>query len=224
MLGGLSGALAHELNQPLTAILSNAQAGQRLLKKTPVDLQDLHEIFEDIEHADKRAGEVIRRLRALLKKGDAQRQPVDFSNLVHEVLELTHANLVAYNVEVITRLKEDLPRVLGDRVQLQQVLLNLIVNACDAMRSTAVARRRLTVVGAVDEVGRVRISVADCGSGLDGTDLERLFEPFVTTKEHGLGVGLSISRAVVTAHGGRLWAETNGEGGATFHVSLPVAV
>jgi PAS domain S-box-containing protein len=222
MLGGLSGALAHELNQPLTAILSNAQAGQRLLQKTPVDLQDLREIFEDIEHADKRAGEVIKRLRALLKKGDAQRHPVDVKDLVHEVLELTHADLVACNVEVITRLNENLPRVLGDRVQLQQVLLNLVVNACDAMRSTTVARRRLTVLGAVDEGGRVRISVADCGSGLDGTDLERLFEPFVTTKEQGLGVGLSISRAVVTAHGGRLWAETNGEGGATFHVSLPV--
>ena len=221
LLGGLSGALAHELNQPLTAILSNAQAGQRLLQRAPVDTEDLREIFEDIEQSDKHAGEVIKRLRALLKKGEAQRQPVDLNDVVREVLELTRADLVACNVEVTTRMQEDLPHVLGDRVQLQQVLLNLVVNACDAMGAIAVARRRLTISSGIDDLGMVRLSTADCGTGIAGTDLERLFEPFFTTKEQGLGLGLSISRSVVAAHGGRLWAEANAEGGTTFHMSLP---
>jgi C4-dicarboxylate-specific signal transduction histidine kinase len=220
MLGGLSGALAHELNQPLTAILSNSQAGQRLLQQQPVDLADLREIFEEIEQADKRAGEVIKRLRALLKKGEAQRHPIEVKDLVREVLELTHADLVTSNVEATTRIREDLPHVIGDRVQLQQVLLNLVVNACDAMGTCAVARR-LTISASTDNLGMVRMSVADCGIGVASADLERLFEPFFTTKEQGLGLGLSISRSVVAAHGGRLWAETNAEGGATFHVCLP---
>ena len=222
LLGGLSGALAHELNQPLTAILSNAQAGQRLLQRAPVDTEDLREIFEDIEQSDKHAGEVIKRLRALLKKGEAQRQPVDLNDVVREVLELTRVDLVACNVDVTTRMREDLPRVLGDRVQLQQVLLNLVVNACDAMGAIAVARRRLTITSRLDDLGMLRLSTADSGTGIAGTDLERLFEPFFTTKEQGLGLGLSISRSVVAAHGGRLWAEANAEGGTTFHVSLPV--
>ena len=221
LLGGLSGALAHELNQPLTAILSNSQAGQRLLQQVPLNLADLREIFEDIEQADKRAGEVIKRLRALLKKGEAQRHPIEVKDLVREVLELTHADLVTSNVEALTRMQENLPQVMGDRVQLQQVLLNLVVNACDAMGAFAVAPRRLTISATTDDLGAVRISVADCGAGVAGADLERLFEPFFTTKEHGLGLGLSISRSVVAAHSGRMWAETNAEGGATFNVCLP---
>ena len=221
MLGGLSGALAHELNQPLTAILSNSQAGQRLLQQVPLNLADLREIFEDIEQADKRAGEVIKRLRALLKKGEAQRHPIEVKDLVREVLELTHADLVTSNVEALIRMQENLPQVLGDRVQLQQVLLNLVVNACDAMGAFAVAPRRLTISAITDDLGAVRISVADCGKGVADADLERLFEPFFTTKEHGLGLGLSISRSVIAAHSGRLWAETNAEGGATFNVCLP---
>ena len=153
LLGGLSGALAHELNQPLTAILSNSQAGQRLLQQVPLNLADLREIFEDIEQADKRAGEVIKRLRALLKKGEAQRHPVEVKDLVREVLELTHADLVTSNVEALTRMQENLPQVMGDRVQLQQVLLNLVVNACDAMGAFAVAPRRLTISATTDELG-----------------------------------------------------------------------
>jgi PAS domain S-box-containing protein len=221
MLGGLSGALAHELNQPLTAILSNSQAGQRLLQQVPVDLADLREIFEDIEQADKRAGEVIKRLRMLLKKGEAQRHPVDIKDLVREVLELMHADLITSNIEALSHVQENLPHVMGDRVQLQQVLLNLVVNACDAIGTFVVAPRRLTISAITDDPGAVRISVADCGTGVAGADLERLFEPFFTTKAHGLGLGLSISRSVVAAHGGRLWAENNAEGGATFNVSLP---
>jgi PAS domain S-box-containing protein len=222
-LGELSGALAHELNQPLTAILSNAQAAQRLLAREPVQLDEVREILDDIAAEDRRAGEVIRRLRALLRRGETPRQPLDVNEVTGDVLRLARSELVAHGVSVTTQLAPGLPPVQGDRVGLQQVLLNLIINACDAMRLDAPARRQLTVVTEPEGQVAVRIAIADRGPGLPLDTAERVFEPFFTTKEHGLGLGLVICRSIVATHGGRLVASNNAEGGATFSFVLPRA-
>ena len=220
LLGQLSGALAHELNQPLTAILSNAQAAQHFLAADRIDPDELREILGDIVAADQRAGQVIRRLRALFKKGETQFQLLDTNDVVREALDLAHGDLVTRNIEVTTDLAPRLNSVTADRVQMQQVLLNLLINASEAMSANAPDERTLTVrTRALG--GGVQISVADCGPGIPEDRQPRLFEPFFTTKPQGLGLGLSISRSIVTAHGGRLWSTNNPFGGATFHVALP---
>jgi PAS domain S-box-containing protein len=224
ILGELSGALAHELKQPLTAILSNAQAARRLLACDPLDLPELRDAVEEIVVADKRAGEVIQRLRTLLRKGDAHLQPLDINLVVAESLELAHGDLVFHHVTVERALSPALPSVHGDRVQLQQVLLNLIMNACEAMGGVARARRVLTVATVLTDDQTIAIRVSDTAGGLPLELQGRLFEPFVSTKKHGLGLGLSISRTIVAAHGGQLWSENNASPGATFHVSLPLHV
>jgi PAS domain S-box-containing protein len=220
ILGELSGALAHELNQPLTAILSNAQTVQRLLMREPIDLAEVREILEDIVIDDQRAGEVIARLRALMRKGEASFQPLDLNEVATEVLELAHSELIERNVAVRTRLAPGLAGARGDRVQLQQVLLNLIMNACEAMSANKPAERTLTVSTAPDGTD-VLVSIADRGSGIPSEVADRLFEPFFTTKPQGLGLGLSICRSIIAAHGGRLWAEDNLDRGATFTLALP---
>jgi two-component system, LuxR family, sensor kinase FixL len=220
MLGELSGALAHEINQPLTAILSNTQTAQRLLRRPSADVADMVEILADIEHDTRRASDVIKRLRVLLRKGEIQLQPLFLNDIVQEVLDFAHADLVTRNVAVDTYLEQGMPEVLGDRVQLQQVVLNLVMNACEAMSGTPALARRLRVYTAPDTNGMLRVSIGDCGVGIAQGQLEKVFEPFFTTKDHGLGLGLSISRSLITAHGGRLWAESNSQGGATFHFSL----
>jgi PAS domain S-box-containing protein len=221
MLGELSGALAHELNQPLTAILSNAQVGQRLLQRTPVDLHELAEILQDIVDEDRRAGQVIQRLRTLLKKGDSQLQPLDLNEVVREVLDLDHSDLVARNVGITTRIAPTPLPVHGDRVQLQQVLLNLILNACEAMSANEPSARQLTVVTGREGNGSFEVSIADRGGGVEAGRADALFQPFFTTKEQGLGLGLTICRSIVLAHNGDLWVTNNADGGATFHMSLP---
>jgi signal transduction histidine kinase len=220
VLGQLSGALAHELNQPLTSISSNAEAARRLLRRQPTDFDELEAILKDIASEDQRAAQVIRRLRALLKRGDTHLQPMDTRELVAEVLELAHAELITRRVTATALVAPDLPPVLGDRVQLQQVLLNLIINACEAMNTTAAPDRRLTLIANADARNNVLVSIRDCGTGIPPALLERLFEPFVTTKPEGLGLGLSISRTIVAAHGGRLWAENNADRGATVYCLL----
>ncbi len=222
LLGQLSGALAHELNQPLTAILSNAQAAQRFLKSDSVDLTELRAILDDIVDDDKRAGEVIQRLRALLKRGEAQFQRVNMNEVVAETLKLAHGDLIARNVMVATDFAHGIASVRGDRIQLQQVFLNLIINAADAMAALAPDERRIAIA-IKDNGGQVRVSVVDQGHGIPADRMSRLFEPFFTTKEHGLGLGLSISRSIVAAHSGRLWAENNLDRGAAIHLTLPVA-
>jgi len=220
MLGELSGSLAHELNQPLAAILSNAQAAQRFLGQDGAGLAEVKEILGDIVEDDKRAGEVIRRLRTLLKKDEVQRDALDVNELVREVLKLMRSDLLNRGVAVSTDLAPELPPVSGDRVQFQQVLLNLLINACDAMDHHA-RRGRLIVVRSAPAGSVVEVSVADQGRGVPPAELERIFEPFVTTKPQGLGLGLAVCRTIVTAHGGRIWATNNAGGGATFHFSLP---
>jgi PAS domain S-box-containing protein len=222
-LGELSGALAHELSQPLTSILSNAQAAQLLLAQEPVELGELREILRDIVDDDRRAGEVIGRLRALLRRGETPRQLLAVNELTTDVLRLAHSELIAHAVTVTTELAPGLPRVRGDRVALQQVLLNLIVNACDAMRPEPPEARRLTAITRLEGADTVRVAIVDHGVGLPAAGAERVFEPFFTTKEQGLGLGLVICRTIVAAHGGRLWATGNGARGATFAFTLPAA-
>src|SRR5499426_4009954 len=219
-LGELSGALAHELSQPLTSILSNAQAAQRLLTREPVNMGEVHDILKDIVDDDRRAGAVIHRWRTLLRKGETQFQDLDVNEVATEVLRLAHNELIGHNVTVTTHVTPGLPAVRGDRVGLQQVLLNLIVNACDAMKLNDPARRHLTVITAPDGNGAVRVALADRGGGIAADRMERVFEPFFTTKGHGLGLGLAICRSIVAAHGGRLWVTNNTDGGATFSFTL----
>ena len=221
VLGELSGAFAHELNQPLTAILSNAHAARLILEQVPVNLSEIRDILDDIVDDDCRAGGVIDRLRGLMKKNNASFKPLDFNSVVREVLDLAHSDLIGRNVAVNTALYHNLPAVRGDKVQLQQLLLNLVMNACDAMDTVERSSRILTLSTAPEVNGTVRVSIIDRGRGISPNLALRVFEPFFTTKEHGLGLGLSICRTIVAAHNGRLDVSNNPEGGAIFSITLP---
>ena len=212
-LGELSGALAHEVSQPLAAILANAQAALRLLTREKNPPPEIGEILKDIVHDDQRAGQVIHRLRTLLKKGELDPRPCDLNEVVTEVLQLMHSELMQRSVSIRTRLEPSLPLVLADRVQLQQVLLNLIVNACDAMSYEPRDERQIDIVTAGVGQDSVKVSVIDQGIGIPDEKLEKVFSPFFTSKETGLGLGLAICRSIVTAHGGRLWAVNNSKPG-----------
>jgi two-component system sensor kinase FixL len=219
-MNALSGSLAHELNQPLTGVLGNTHAGQCILAKDPPDLAELRAIFTDIEGATCRASEIIERMRTMLRRGQVKRQPVNVKESLEELLRLTRTDLVARGVSVTDLSTPDLPAALADRVQLQQILLNLIKNACDAMQGYPPEERRLTITTSIDK-NELRVGVLDSGVGLPA-DIEVMFQPFHSTKEGGLGVGLSICRTLASAHGGRLWAERRTGGGAAFYVALPL--
>ena len=220
LLGELSASLAHELNQPLMAIMSNAQAALRFMDQVPLDRAELRSILTDIVDNDRRAGEVIRRLRAMLRKEPADHRPLDLNEVVREVLRLMRSDLLARDLVAEAELAAPLPPVLGDGVQLQQVLLNLLVNAAEAQPQAGGVRRILVRTARVDPA-EVLLQVADRGGGIADADLERVFEPFVTTKATGTGLGLAVCRTIVAAHGGRIWATRNPDRGSTLHVSLP---
>jgi PAS domain S-box-containing protein len=220
-MGELAASLAHELNQPLTAILSNAQAAQRFLALKPPDLEELHEILKDIVQDDSRAGEIIRRMRALVKKDELEFALLDLGNVVSDVVLLTHSDATLHNIRVLLEIKPDLPAVRGDKVQLQQVLLNLLLNAFDAVRNSPENERSVAVEADRDGASMLKIAVHDSGIGLTGDEIAKIFQPFYSTKRDGLGMGLSICRSIVEAHGGRLWAENNFDRGATFYFTLP---
>jgi PAS domain S-box-containing protein len=222
ILAEQSGALAHELSQPLAAILTNAQAARRLLDQDPLDLDEVRAALDDVIKNDKRAGAVIHRLRELLKKSNAVLQPVDLNEVTREVLDLTHSDLLLRRMPITTALSPGLPPVLGDRVQLQQVILNLVLNACDAMSTVEPAERELTLTTVADD-RFVQIAIADRGVGIPEGQLDSVFDPFVTHRAQGLGLGLTISRSIVLAHRGRIQAENNADRGATFRCFLPVA-
>ena len=220
-LSVLSGSLAHELSQPLTSILVNAQAGQLCMSQDAPDPVEIRAIFADIVSAECRAGEIIEGLRAMLRRGQVALQPVSVKDSLEELLRLTRSDLITRGVSVSNLTTSDLPPAMTDRVQLQQVLLNLIVNACDAMESNPPEDRILTLTTFVAQ-DEICISVLDRGVGLPD-DVETLFQPFHSTKDGGLGLGLSICRTLMTSHGGRLWAERRAERGAAFYVALPLA-
>ena len=219
VLGELSGAIAHELNQPLTAILSNAQAVHLMLSAKPLDLVEIGEAIDDVVHEGKRAGEVIDRLFGLLKKGESKWEPLDLNGLIASTLRLLRSELISRRITIVSNLADDLPFVCGDAVQLQQVLLNLIVNAMDAMISTPPSQRIITI--GTHTADKIEIAIADSGCGLGSEEQRRVFEPFFTTKIHGLGLGLSICSNIVNSHGGELKLANDLDGGARATFTLP---
>ena len=221
-MGQLASTLAHELNQPLGAILRNAEAAELFLQSDPPDLVEVREILADIRKDDQRAGEVIDRMRALLKRRGLEHTTLDIAELVAEVVPLVHPDAVSRRVRLDIEVPRNLPPVRGDRVHLQQVLLNLILNGMDAMGEVPAEARRLTVRARQADAGTIEVAIADAGHGVPAEKFARLFEPFFTTKPNGMGLGLPISSTIITAHGGRIWAE-NSPAGATFYFTVPVS-
>jgi PAS domain S-box-containing protein len=220
-LGELTASIAHEINQPLAAIVNNANASRRILASPAPDLEEVRQAVEDIAEAGTRAGEIISRVRALLKKTSVERRPLDINQVIHEVLALIPNELEKQHVSVEMELEAAPPPVLGDRVQLQQVLLNLIMNGVEAMNSVS-DRPRVLMLQSHARASGLEVTVQDSGTGLDPRHVPHLFDTFFTTKTTGMGMGLSISRSIIEAHSGRLWASPNRAAqGAAFHFSLP---
>jgi PAS domain S-box-containing protein len=221
VLGELTSSLAHEVNQPLTAILSNAQAALRFLVQDQPDLNELAEILQDIIRDDNRAAEVIRKIRSMLKKEESSFESVSMNTIIEETLNVVRNDIALMSVTIEKNLDPSLPVVQADRIQLQQVILNLVLNAADAMKETAPNLRRLIVRTQKQDDHCVLVSVIDVGSGIREVQVSRLFDPFYTTKDGGLGMGLAISRNIIMAHKGAIWAENNPEYGATFSFTVP---
>ena len=221
-MGELTASLAHELNQPLAAILSNAQTVQRLLDNNPPDMTEIREILGDIVSDDQRASDIIRGLRSMLKKGELNLRPLDINSVIRDVIELVRSDALIKNVMIALRLAPDILKVRGDRVQLQQLVLNLVINAFDAMRDVPVNERRLEISTTPVDTGSVQVAVQDSGTGILPERLEKVFEPFFTGKSQGMGMGLTICRSIVHMHGGRIWAANNTGRGVTFRFILPI--
>ena len=221
-ISALTASLAHELNQPLTAILANAEAAEQLLDAPAPKLQDVREILQDIVRDDRRATQVIQRLRGLLRKGEVEPAALDINEIVVEVARLVNADAVARNVSIRLEPARDLPSIWGDRVQLQQVVLNLLLNGLDAMPEGGGGDRSLALQTTRTRSDTVEVAVRDSGTGIDEANLDQVFQAFYTTKAAGMGMGLTIARAIVEAHGGRLTARNNPTIGATFAFTLPL--
>ncbi|MGB7502990.1 MAG: ATP-binding protein [Azonexus sp.] len=223
MMGQFASALAHELSQPLGAILRNTEAAELFLEHDPPDLDELRAILVDIRLDDQRAGGVIDRLRALLKRRNFVPRTLSVSDELANVMALARSDAATRKVALEIDIASELPHVMGDPVHLQQVLLNLILNAMDAVEDVPAARRKVTVRAQRHGASEVEVAVEDSGLGIAPERLGRLFEPFFTTKANGMGIGLSISRTIIEAHGGHIWAENNADKGATFRFTLPLA-
>lgn len=220
-MGQLGSSIAHEVNQPLSGALINAEAALRFLARNTPDVARARDAIEGAIKDIRRSGEIVGRTRDLIKKAPPRRDPVDISEAIRDVVALTRSEALKNGVAVQMDLAADLPTVQGDRVQLQQVMLNLIINAIQAMSGVTDARRDLHIAAASSASEGTRVMVRDSGPGLRTYDIELLFEPFYTTKPDGLGVGLSICRTIIETHGGRLWATPNQPRGAVFQFTLP---
>jgi C4-dicarboxylate-specific signal transduction histidine kinase len=221
-MGELTASLAHELNQPLTAIASNAAAGRRMLAQGPPDATMFEELLADVSADARRAGDIIHGIHHFVRKSEGTRRPVSLNETVREVLRLLHSDLLGRGTTVETELEPTLPTVVADSVHLQQVLLNLLMNSLEAMQSTPAEKRRVIICTKRDADGFVSISVRDHGGGLPKDNLEKVFAHFYSTKPNGMGMGLTIVRSIVEAHGGKLSAENTAEG-ARFCFRLPAA-
>jgi signal transduction histidine kinase len=221
MMGELAASVAHEVNQPLTGIVSNGSACLRFLAGDAPDLDEIREAVRDIVRDGKRAGDVIARIRALTKRTALPKEKLDLNETILEVLAIVGDEARKRSVVIRTQFADNLSPVFGDRVQLQQVLLNLVMNAMEAMSSVEEGARKLVITTRNIDQDSVQITVEDSGTGIDPERMSRIFEPFYTTKSSGMGMGLSISRSIVQNHGGRLWATNNDGPGTSFHFVLP---
>jgi PAS domain S-box-containing protein len=223
LMGELTAMIAHEVNQPLAAILSNTEAALMLIDRKEVPLDTIREILDDVRKDDLRASGAIHRVRELLRNRSIDLKPINLNDTVAEVLQLSSGDTFRRHVRVEQKLTTELPKVLGDHLYLQHVLLNLVVNGIDAMNHTPEADRRLTVATCPHAEGFVEVTVRDCGVGLPQEELPRIFDSFFTTKADGMGLGLSIANSIIETHRGRIWAENNRDGkGATFHFTVPI--
>jgi len=220
-VGQMTASIAHEVNQPIAAVVTNAQAGLRWLNMQPPDPEEARQALDRIVKGGRRAGDVISRMRALVRKAPPRKDQLDINETIREVIALTRSELHRTGTSLQTQLAEGLPFVQGDRVQLQQVMLNLILNAVEAMSGSNEVSRELLISTAADGANGVRIAVRDWGPGLKPESLDRLFDAFYTTKPDGMGMGLSICRSIIEAHGGRVWATTNVPQGAVLQFTLP---
>src|ERR1700694_3854347 len=223
IMGELSASIAHEVNQPLAAIITNGQACERFLGFSPPDLDEVKDAVGEIVRDGRRASEVLKRIRAMSKNTVPERGQVDVNHAIAEVLALTRDELQRHRVAVQTDLRSKLPTIMADRVQLQQVVLNLVMNGIDAMRAVTDRPRILTVRSQLNDQGNIVVNVADSGVGLDPASRDRIFESFFTTKPEGMGMGLAISNTIIESHQGRLWAEPGSPFGAVFGFTLPLA-
>jgi C4-dicarboxylate-specific signal transduction histidine kinase len=221
-MGQLAASIAHEINQPIAAAVTNANSGLLWLAAQPPDLEEARDAFDRIIKAGKQAGEVIGRIRALIKKTPPRKDDLEINEAILEVVALTRGEVVKNGISLQTRLAAGLPRVQGDRVQLQQVILNLIINAVEAMSGVNEQARELLIDTASEAPNGVLVAVRDSGPGLKPESFDRLFDPFYTSKPGGMGMGLSICRSIIEAHGGRVWAAANAPQGAVFNFTLPV--
>ena len=221
-LGELAASIAHEVNQPLAAIVADASASLNWLAAAPPDLESVREALDSIARDGHRAAEVIQRVRQLAKKSASRKDAVDLSDVVRDVVPLVRAELRQQEISLLLDLAPTLPLVLGDRIQLQQVLLNLVINAVEAMGAVTGRPRRLVIRSEPQDGDHVGVTVQDTGSGIASNHLDQVFSAFFTTKPSGMWMGLSISRSIVEAHGGRLWATPNEPHGAIFRFSLPL--
>jgi signal transduction histidine kinase len=221
-LGEFTASISHEVNQPLAGVVANAHACLRWLAAQPPNLEEAREGIGRILRDGNRAGALIHRVRAMVKKSSSQIDSVDINDLILEVVGLTRAEAEGHRAALETELSSELPPVPGDHIQLQQVILNLVLNALEATDAGDAARRKVEVETAREGATDIRVTVRDAGKGLDPQDLEKVFGAFYTTKPHGMGMGLAISRSIIQAHGGRLWATPNAPRGAAFHVTLPI--
>jgi PAS domain S-box-containing protein len=221
-LGELAASMAHEINQPLTAILSNAQAAQRFLNRDKPDLEEVRDILADIISDDKRTADVIRKLRALFRKAEIEKTSLDVTSLLDDTLVIFKSEAIIRNVSIKMESDKTLPPVIGDQVQLQQVILNLIMNASEAMADLEVDSRKVIITAEREDEKSVKIAIRDFGIGIDENKIDRIFEPFYTTKREGIGLGLSISKSIIEAHGGQFWAQNNPDEGTTFYFTLPI--
>jgi PAS domain S-box-containing protein len=222
-LGEFSASLAHELNQPLTAIRTNANAALRFLSKEHQNLDEVDEILNDIIEDDKRAAGIIKKLRTLMSKKDLVFSSLNINAVIHEVAKLANREAYTRDIALSMELEDDLPQVRGDAIHLEQVILNLILNGAEAMASCDPSNRKFVIRTAKHDDNVVKVSAKDMGPGIDQKHLGQIFEAFYTTKSTGMGIGLSICRSIVEAHGGMLWAENNSDRGATVSFTVPLS-